>query len=397
MSPIRLAGLKIMALLLSGSLACSLLPTAATSSATPAAAVSDTPSAATAPAATLAPTASPTVQHLVEPGDPPEAPLFLIDVDSSRFASEHRATGGDNFSRNRFERPFTANEMDYRPDLDIVYAGVSAEGDWLYFAIQVEGSEGPPTGHYGTFAVEIDLDLDGRGDWWIAVREPESETWSTEGVVALTDANGDVGGDSPLDSDPSPAQGDGYEDLVFDQGSGEDPDAAWARVLYAEQPVIYIAVHRPLLAGDGSFLWGAWADDGVNNPAFLDYSDHFSAHEAGSPIQADAEYPVKALAAVDNTCRMYFGFSPSGSEPGICVVTGTVQNCTPHPMMMQPGNRLIPGFFDPGSIVEQVSPGTYSFYDQNVAGYPVVLTVSLSPGGTIQVKTDGDGNSYPCP
>jgi hypothetical protein len=168
-------------------------------------------------------------------------------------------------------------------------------------------------------------------------------------------------------------------------------------VLYAEQPVIYIAVHRPLLAEDGSFLWGAWADDGVNNPAFLDYSDHFSAQEAGSPIQADAEYPVKALAAVDNTCRMYFGFSPTGSEPGICVVTGTVQNCTPHPMMMQPGNRLIPGFFDSGSTVEKVAPGTYTFYDQNVSGYPVVLTTSLSPGGIIQVKTDGNGNSYPCP
>lgn len=397
MSPNRLGGLKVTALLMSGLLACSLLPTAAPPSATPAAAVSDTPRAATAPAATLAPTASPTVQHLVEPGEPPPESLFLVDVSSAGSASERRATGGDNFDRNRFERPFTATVMDYRPDLDIVWSGISADGDWLYFQIQLEAAIGPPTGLFGTYAVEIDLDLDGRGDWWIAVREPESEAWSTDGVRALTDANEDVGGTTPMSADPPPSLGDGYEQLVFDQGSGEDPDAAWARVQYGEQVMVVIAVHSPLLAGDGSFLWGLWADDGVNDPGLLDYSDAFSGQEAGSPIQAEAGYPVKAVSAVDNTCRMYFGFAPTGNEPGICVVTGTVQNCTPHPMMMQPGNRLIPGFFDSGSIVERVAPGTYSFYDQNVSGYPVVLTTSLSPGGIIQVKTDGNGNSYPCP
>jgi len=397
MSPDRLAGLKITALLLSGLLACTLIQAPASPSAAPAAVVSDTPRAATASAATLAPTASPTVQHLVEPGEPPPESLFLVDVSSAGSASEGRATGGDNFNRNRFERPFTANVMDYRPDLDIVWSGVSAEGDWLYFQIQLEAPVGPPTGLFGTYAVEIDLDLDGRGDWWIAVRKPESEIWSTDGVRALTDANEDVGGATPMSADPPPSLGDGYEELLFDQGSGEDPDAAWARVQYGEHVMVVIAVHRPLLDGDGSFLWGVWADDGLNDPALLDYSDAFSAQEAGSPIKADAGYPVKAVSAVDNTCRMYFGFAPTGNEPGICVVTGTVQNCTPHPMMMQPGNRLIPGFFDSGSIVERVSPGTYSFYDQNVSGFPVALTTSLSPGGIIQVKTDGDGNSYPCP
>lgn len=384
-------------ILLLTSWACSLFPAGGdpTSTAPPEATATAAPPTPTEPPPT--PAATPTVAHLVEPEEPPSAALFLIDVSSAGTASERRTTGGDNFDRNRFERPFTANAMNYRPDLDIVWAGVSADEGWFYFQIQLEAAAGPPAGLFGTYAVEIDLDLDGRGDWWVAVREPESDTWSTDGVQAWTDGNDDVGGDTPMTSDPPPSQGDGYDTLAFDQGLGEDPDAAWARWTPAEQPMVVIAVHRSLLSGDGTFLWGVWADDGVNNPAWLDYSDHFSAGEAGSPLSNNAEYPVKALSALDNTCRMYLGFTPTGSEPGICLVTGRVQNCTPHPMMMQPGSRLVPPFFDAGSLIENVAPGTYSFYDQNVAGEPLVMTASLSPGGIIQVTKDGNGNSYPCP
>jgi hypothetical protein len=38
-----------------------------------------------------------------------------------------------------------------------------------------------------------------------------------------------------------------------------------------------------------------------------------------------------------------------------------------------------------------------SFYGQNVCGLPVVLMAGVFPGGNIQMKTDGYGNSYPCP
>jgi hypothetical protein len=34
-------------------------------------------------------------------------------------------------------------------------------------------------------------------------------------------------------------------------------------------------------------------------------------------------YPIKALAEVDNTCRWAVGFTPTGSEPGICPVPAT--------------------------------------------------------------------------
>jgi hypothetical protein len=29
-------------------------------------------------------------------------------------------------------------------------------------------------------------------------------------------------------------------------------------------------------------------------------------------------YPIKAIFALDNTCREAFGFTPGGTEPGVC-------------------------------------------------------------------------------
>ena len=87
---------------------------------TPTLSSGDTNLPAATPTNTETATSTPIV-HVLMPGEPPGAFLSQItDQNSSALASEHRANGGENFSTNLFERPFSSNAMDYFPDLDII-------------------------------------------------------------------------------------------------------------------------------------------------------------------------------------------------------------------------------------------------------------------------------------
>ena len=337
---------------------------------------------------------TPTVAHLVVPGEAPPEQYFLSDVQSGGTNQIARAAAGDNFARNRLERPFTSTAMEYRADLDIVRVEISANDTWYFFTILLYG-ENPAGGEAVPYGIELDLDGDGRGDLLIRAPSPPSGDWTTEGVQVWSDSNEDVGATTPMNADAGAASLDGYDSLMFDAGIGDDPDSAWVRRAPIEDESIQFAVKRTLV-DDLAFLWGAWADEGVNQPGWLDYNDHFTEAQAGSLVPSSAYYPLQAVAAVDNTCRMYFGYTPSGNEPGLCAVTGTVRNCSPHPMRMEPGGKLIPPFFEPGSILNDVRIGTYTFYDQSVEGNPAVLTATLSPGGTITITKTGFGDFYPC-
>lgn len=265
------------------------------------------------------------VIHLIRPNETPARYLFILDSNSSSDADTHQSKGIDRFDSNRFERPFTANEMDYRPDLDILVAEVAFDDQWIYFAIEVQGPHLDSGDFPATYAVELDLDLDGDGDWLIAAGAPIEGDWSTDGVHAYFDSNDDVGGEKPTLSERLDQPGDGFEEEIFSQGQGDDPDAAWARLSPDRSNTVEIAVRRVLIENDSSFLWGVWADDGGNLPALMDINDNFSAQEAGSPLASSSEYPLKAVALIDNTCRLYFGFTPSGAEPGLCAALTSIE------------------------------------------------------------------------
>lgn len=348
------------------------------------------------PATEPAPTEE--IEHQAIPGEPPAAKQFLADVDTSNIAGEARALTGDNYDRNRFERPFEAGVMRYRPDLDLTRGEITFDELFFYFLIAVAG-ESPEGGYPGTYSAELDFDLDGRGDWLLMARAPKGD-WAVDGVRVFMDSNDDIGGEVPVYADPQLSGGNGYDTVIFDSGVGEDPDTAWARLDPSRDSVVQLAVKRDVV-DDISFLWGLWADDGLASPALFDYVDRIERADAGSPLLDSEYYPVDQVAAVDNTCRMAQGFSPKGTEPGICVIFGTVQNCTFHPMLMVPGNILLGGQQTGSSIRRDIAPGTYSFYDQNVFdnddNHPVVLTADLTPNGKIEIKTDGNGSTYPCP
>ncbi len=290
----------------------------------------------TTPETAVEPTA--TIVHNTMPGEPPgNRESGMTDPDSSGTAAERRANGGENFDQNLYERPFNANSMDtYFPDLDIKRASLSRSGGWVYVTIDLVGVR-PGGGLEGNYGIEMDLDVDGRGDWLILASTPGS-AWSTAGVRVWRDANRDVGNDFPISSDP-PQRGDGYETLAFDQGHNSDPDVAWARVSPQNPNSVQIAFKYSLIANDNYFMWGAWTDQGVFNPAWYDYNDHFTAAEAGSPLPGLKKYyPLKALAEVDNTCRWSVGFTPAGDEPGVCPVYKPPTATPPPPPTAVPTN-----------------------------------------------------------
>lgn len=352
----RLNLLAALTVLMAAILACS-LPGAATpaSPATPPPVITvisvptDTPTveagsapATAIPVSTETPTSTP-IQHVSTPGEPFSTSLSQItDSNSSALAPAHRANGGDNYNANLYERPFTSTSMDYRPDLDITLTNLSRDAAWVYVTVSLAG-QAPSGGLTGDYGLEVDLNLDGRGDLLVMAAKPGPD-WSTDGVRVWKDSNSDVGSFHPLRADP-PGSTDGYDSIVFDQGVGPDPDAAWARISPVSPTAVQVAFKSALINDSGKFLWGAWTlDDSMLNPDWFDFNDHFSLAEAGSPLIEDSSnYPLRVLAQVDNTCRWAVGFKPAGTEPGVCPVAATPTPTptitpTPSPTLMKPGS-----------------------------------------------------------
>jgi hypothetical protein len=339
--------------------------------------------------------ATATIVHILSPGEPGGASLNLTDVNAASSAPNGGVVLGDRYDSNRFERPFDGSEMNYMSVLDLTFAEIAHDDTWLYFTLTLAG-ESAEGGYPASYAVEMDMDLDGRGDYLIVAHLPSSITWSDENIRVFSDTNEDVGGATPLMADAPPATSNGFETIIYDSGFGDDPDLAWSRIGQGEDHTIQIAVKQALLDGDNSFLWGVWAFGEPLEAGLLDLNDQATLEQAGSPVIGSTYYPIGELVQVDNTCRMYYGFTPRGTEPGLCSVTGSVRNCSPHPMLMQPGSQVLPPFFENGSILQNIIIGTYTFYDQSVEGNPAVLTAQLVPGGQIQITKTGFGDNYPC-
>lgn len=301
------------------------------------------PSATDAPAtlAVVSPEVTPTapVVHVMFPSDPPPAARYMTDRSSAVLASERRSIA-DDFNTGLFERPFTSQVMDYKGYLDLTRGEIASAGLWYYVTLFLEGQ--PTAAEPASYGVEIDLDLDGRGDWLIVGGAPLNTTWTTDGVRAYQDTDNDVGSQTPVRSDPPAGAGNGYESLVFDQGVGPDPDAAWIRLSPASPNQIQLAFKPGLIGGDNEFLWWGWAFADPQ-PAWQDYQDHFTLQQAGSPLTESSQYPIKDLALIDSTCRWGYDFNPIGTEPGVCPVPPTptaiptpTKTPTPTPTLIPP-------------------------------------------------------------
>lgn len=313
------------------------------------------------PAVTATP--QPTIEHMVRPGEPGSSHSWVIDTSTKSQASA-RESGADLFHTNLLERPFTSQVMDYQAYIDLIRVNLNISAPWVYVTFIVEGS--PPTDSTAIYALEVDLDSDGRGDWLVYGQVPAGTEWTTDGAKAYQDLNGDVGGSVPINADPPNSSWDGYETLVFDAGIGTDPDAVWIRRDPGNPNNIQLAFKYSLIGNDAAFAFGGWADDGLKNPAAFDYNDFMTFEEAGSAFSSNSRYPIKELASVDSTCRWTYGYTPTTAFPGLCPIP-----TTPTPSPTPALGRITGGVWNDLNGNEIINPG-----EPGLAG----VTVRLGSG-----------------
>jgi hypothetical protein len=190
----------------------------------------------------------------------------------------------------------------------------------------------------------------GRGDFLLWATPPFSTSWTNTDVQVYADTNRDVGNHRPMLSDaPTTLKSDGYETVVVSNGTGQDPEGAWARQSPQDPTALQIAVKKSLINKTAFLFWG-WTDFDLGKPTIFDYNDVFTAQEAGSPYTSSPYYPLKALFGMDNTCRVAYGFTPVGNEPGLCGGVQPVSTIKVNPtvgavktpiIVLKPTNTLI--------------------------------------------------------
>jgi hypothetical protein len=313
------------------------MPPAAASPTAQKAAVMDTVAPNTVAANTVAPapsatgTATPTTAPFTgsPPGEPPSGvSSWLTDPFTPHHDTNAYAIDGDDFAHNRFERPFD-DKLAFRPDLDIHAASLTHDSQWFYVTIGLDGvntGQGVLAACYG---IELDLNIDGRGEFVFWARPPFTTAWSREAMIVYGTSTNMVGGPQPVLSD-APWKGDTYNKIIFDGKNPSDLNAAWVRVSPADPKSLQIAFSAEVIQNPIRFLWNAWADDGIKDPSKFDYNDLYTKAEAGSAYKWDPDYPPKSVWAVDNTCRAPYGFKPNG-----IVLGGCTNPATPGPT--QPG------------------------------------------------------------
>ncbi len=368
-------------------------------SATPQEVASQVPKETSTPAvtSTRAPSPTSTVVHHMMPGDPPRAIQKVFDTVSGLTAQQgqpNQPPAGDEYRWNLYERPFNARTQDrYFPELDIVEGDITTDETWLYVTVVLYGPTQPVNLLDTAYGLELDLDIDGRGEWLVWAEGPFPSTWTTERVRVYQDADQDVGEVRACRDDP-PQDGTSYDTLLFDSGQGEDPDLAWVRLLPGEKPQVQLALKYSAIDRDPAFMWWVWADRGVNHPDWMDYHDHFTLAEAGEPFLVRPHYPIKAIAEVDNTCHWVFGFVPDGSEP--CICPGEYATATPTATMTPtltptPANR--PGHLRGHLFKDRDGDGQYDA-NEGLSGFTIEARAGSCSGAIVATTVSGADGGY---
>lgn len=289
------------------------------------------------PAATSTPAP---VVHVVSPVSGAFHESTAHDNEESATYESKSVRFGDVFEVNRFERPFTVEDMTYLPYIDIFDFVMTSDADWYYVDLSMIGPDTATGNAHGTYGVEFDLDVDGRAEILLLAEDPGSQ-WSTDRVRVYLDGNGDVGGAQSLPD--AGYKGDGFETVIFDSGYGDDPDLAWAQSVIKTRATVKFAFKKSLLRNYSKFMWSVLASKDPLDPGKFYFNDYYTEEVAGSPDKESKFYPIKEIAAFDNSCRVPTGFKATGLEPLGCNVS--VQIAQPNE---DPSN---PSPSDPGIII----------------------------------------------
>lgn len=304
--------------------------TAVVNTAKPTAVPSETAQATPESTPTVQPTVTqPVIEpviHITIPSAGTSDRATAHDNENSLFYDTKKVKTGDEFYKNDFERPFTSVDMAYLPDLDIVNFSINSDENFFYVKISMVSLDKLTQLLTGSYGVEIDRNADGRAEILLTTRPPYTTNFSADNTKAYMDFNSDVGGTNV--NRPDDFAGDGFERTIFDLSQGVypegDPDLVWVRqTTDSDLPAVEIAFEKWIFNdGKVSFMWSVLADDVAIDPATLYYHDHYTAEEAGAANTDDPNYPIKDLAAMDNTCRVPLGFQATGTEPLGCYVKG---------------------------------------------------------------------------
>lgn len=289
----------------------------------------------------------------VKPGTP-VFEQFVEDCDTSQLLEAfgpgepiQPVPGCDSWEINRYERPFNAVAQDeYFPDLDVLFGELGRDETWFYLNLALNDANVDTGQLGGTYGIEIDWDRDGRGDLLVAVQTPgkfSEDDWSVLGVQVWKDSNNDVGNAQPKEPD-LPYEGDGYDLLVFNQGDGDDPDAAWARAVLEHSAYVEIAFKANLLESPDEFEWWVWSDEGVVNPGGFDYHDTYDNQQAGDANDYLPYFPANQVFELDNTCASLWGLPPD-DDPSLCIND-------PNFAYFHPPTRLLDGCLDKDEFLE---------------------------------------------
>ena len=284
------------------------------------------PSSEPAPSAVATALPVVTVTHTIIPSAGTSDRATAHDNENSLFFDTKKVKTGDEFYKNRFERPFTSVDMNYLPDLDIVNFSITSDDNFFYVKISMVGPDAATQSLTGFYGIEIDRNADGRAEMLLTTRPPYAAEFSADNVSAYLDINSDVGGN--IINRPDAFGDNGFEAVIFDLNKGvypeNDPDFLWVRqTTDSDLPAVEIAFARWMFKdGKEAFMWSVLSSDAPIDPTKLYYHDHFTAEQAGAANTDDPNYPLKELAAVDNTCRVPLGFQAIGLEPMGCYVKG---------------------------------------------------------------------------
>jgi len=229
--------------------------------------------------------------------------------------------GCDSWRINRYERPFNAGEQDrYYPDVDILGAALGRSQHWYYVRLEIYDVDQDTGRLDGMFGLEMDLDLDGRGDVLITAEILESNEniseWSSSGVQAWKDSDNDVGNEMPMKPDPA-YDTDGYDAASLDPlaPSGE----VWVRATLSKPSFVEIAFKPEVIDDDQDFKWWVWVDEGVSDPSGYDYHDSYARNEAGDVYTWELFFPAREVYSIDNTCAEFWGVDPPPDDPTLCI------------------------------------------------------------------------------
>jgi hypothetical protein len=260
--------------------------------------------------------------HVIIPVTGSKEPSIVHDNEESTTFKSKGAREGDDFSRNRFERPFTSNTMEYIPQLDIMDFSIASDNTFFYVEIQLSGLDASTNSLTGSYGVEIDRNRDGRGEILITTAPPYTTEFSTNGVAVYVDTNGDIGGKKAGRPDDG-FVGNGYEGVLFDLSQNihpKDNDLAWVRFVGGERPAVEIAFKKWIFQdGKEAFFWNVWASGTKLDPSKFNLHDTMTIEQAGASNAENPNYPLKGLAAIDNSCRLPYGYEALGSEPMGCL------------------------------------------------------------------------------